>query len=600
MAEPGWVRHALRVGRFEFRRSVRELWRDKARFALTALGVVLPSVVVAGVLVLLGDAIRGVEPMPMPDGIRGTVALFWLFAVFLVAQRVASARPRPDAEALLLTTVSARSVAAGLALAETLRILAYFGLPTLVVTGASVALLGSPASVVAVPAAVVLFAATVVVAGSAVGYAAAWLVATSLFVARHKTALGSVASLAAMGGYFLFLYPGLVGLSGASLAWLPVGWVADLAVVGTPLVGSTTRLAGVLLVSAVVLLGGGALVDRETTALWFTDPVSVDADESGAADERSSVDATPGAAGEQSPAASGRDALADAVEPLAVPRSLVSEPVRRVAEWVLLRTRRDPNRLTFLLIPAMAFGSPVVSTAVQSGSTGALLAPLCAVVLPWFAGSLFAMNPLGDEGRVLPVTLTAVSGRAYVRGLLVPGLLVGLPVVVVAAAVAGLLSPYSPAERVGLVALGAYLTCVAVAVTPAVGMALPRFSAISVGQSREVLPPRMSAVAVHAALTVLPGGLLAGLVVAPAAIRMVFAGAFGFAPALALRLLAASDEGTLAETAAWFADVGEAVGSVGIAELQVVLGGGLLVGGVAAAGLLYRYAVGRFDRYVPP
>ena len=599
MAESGWVRHALRVGGFEFRRSVRGLWRDKARFALTALGVAFPSVLFAGLLVLFGDAIRGVESTPVPDQIRGTVALFWLFAVFLVAQRVASARPRPDAESLLLTTVSSRSVAGGLALAETFRILTYLGLPTLVLTGASVVLLGSPASVVAVPAAVVLFATTAVVAGSAVGYAAAWLVATSRFVARHKTVLGSVASLAAMGGYFLFLYPELAGLSGASLAWLPVGWFADLAVVGTPFVGSASRLAGVLLASAVVLLGGGALVDRETAALWFTDPVSVDADESGATGQSSGVGAASGARDEQAPKAAKRDALADAVEPLAVPRSLVPDPVRRVAEWVLLRTRRDPNRLTFLLIPVVAVGSPVVSTAVQSGSVAALLAPLLAVALPWFAGSLFAMNPFGDEGRVLPVTLTAVSGRAYVRGLMVPGLLVGLPVAVLATAVAGFVSPYSLAERAGLVALGAYLTCVSVAITPAVGMVLPRFSAISVGQSKDVLPPRMSAVAVHAALIVVPGGLLAGLVVAPGGVRTVLAGLFGALPAVLLELLAGSDAGALAGASAWFGDVGEAIGSVGLAELRA-LGAGLLVAGVAVAGLLYRYAIRRFDGYTPP
>lgn len=97
----------------------------------------------------------------------------------------------------------------------------------------------------------------------------------------------------------------------------------------------------------------------------------------------------------------------------------------------------------FLVIPVVAIGSPLVSTAVQSGSIGALAALLAAVALPWLAGSLFAMNPLGDEGAVLPVTLTAISGRQYVRGLMVPGLVFGLPIVLIVTAIAGLVSPYT-------------------------------------------------------------------------------------------------------------------------------------------------------------
>lgn len=591
MAESGWARHALSIGVFEFRRSVRAIWQDKGRFALMALGVLIPSLMMAAFVVVFADTIRGVESLPVPDQIRGTVALFWLFGLFLIGQRVVSARTRIEAEPLMLTTVSARTVAGGLLIAESLRILAYLGLPVLVLTSASIFLFSSPASLVLVPVAALLFTATAVVIGAVCGYAVAWIVATSQFVASHKTVLGSAASLLLMGGYFLFLYPQIGGVSQAALAWFPMGWFADLAIVGTRFVGSPFRAVGVVVGSIVLLVGGGAIVERETVALWFTESVSPDAEDDAPEHE-------PVAAGEDSARPSHRDALAAAVKPLAVP-AFVPTPIRRVAEWALLRTRRDPNRLMFLMIPVFAVGSPLVSTGLQSGSIFALLAPVSAVVLPWLAGSLFAMNPLGDEGAVLPVTLTAVSGKQYVRGMMVPGLLFGLPIVLAVTGITGMLSPYSFVESVGLVALGVYLTCVAVTITPAIGMALPRFSAISVGQSRDVLPPRMSAVAVHVVLSVLPGALLAALLIAPELARVVIAGVSGFVPAFVLGLLPGSNSGLLAGTIEWFSSVGQGVQAVGLAQLQVGGGGMLLVGGVLVSFLLYRNAVNRFERYSP-
>ena len=601
MAEPGWPRHALAVGVFEFRRSVRALWADKARFGLVALGVAVPSLVVTALAVVLADAIRGVEAFRVSDVVRGSIALFWLFDVYLVAQRVVSARTRIEAESLMLTTVSTRTAAVGLLVAETLRAGAYAGLPALVVTGIAVFLLGSPASLVVVPVTVLLFVATAVVAGSIVGYMAAWLVATSRFVARHRTVLGTAAAVLGMGGYFLFLYPQVSGVSQALLAWVPMGWFVDLAVVGARFVGSPLLAIGAVVASVLVLVVGGAVVERQTVALWFTEPVSPETDEPGELDG-SAHDGTRGATQtREGGTASGQsrgDALAAAVAPLTVPR-IGSAPVRHVAEWVLLRTRRDPNRLMFLLIPVFAIGSPLVSTAVQSGSVGTLAAPLCAVALPWLAGSAFALNPLGDEGAVLPVTLTTVSGRQYVRGLAVPGLVFGLPLVLVATGLAGVVSPYTLAERLALVVLGGYLTVVSVTVTPAVGMALPRFSAISVGQSRDVVPPRMSAVAVHAALTVVPGAFLAALVVAPGTAQGVLAGLVGSLPSFVLELLVGSNDGVLAAMAGAFSDLGDGIRGVEPARLRAVGGAAGLTGGVLVSVLLYRNAVSRFERYSP-
>lgn len=584
MAEAGWARNAVRIGVFEFRRSVRAMWREKFRLAFLIPGVLLPTLVCALFFVVGHDAISGIEAHPIPDSGRGMLALSWLFIVFMIGQRTVSARKRIEAEPLVLTTVSSRTVAGGLLVGELLRVLAYVGLPLFVLTGGFALLFGSIVSLLAVPAAMLLYVGTAVVVGQLCGYAVAWLVETSRFVARHKMVLGTVAVLIGMGGYFVFITAGpYVGIDGSVFAWLPTGWVVDLAVLGTPIVGSTLHTVGGVVAGATIGAVGAVVIERETGALWFSEPVSVEGDDTDS---------------EAHPSNESRDALAGAVWPLVVPR-LLGQPTRRVAEWVLLRTRRDPNRLLFVLLPVFVLPSSLFGAGTAFGSVTALLAPLCAVGLPWLAGSLFALNSLGDEGTVLPVTLTAVSGRQYVRGLVLPGLLFGLPIGVVVTTVAGVVSPYTLAEQASLVLVCAYLTCVSVTVTPAVGMALPRFSAISVGQSQDVRPPRMGAIAVHMALTVLPGGLLAALVVAPSAARTGIASLLGYLPSLLLGLLT-SDGGFLTGPASWFARLGTELQAIDLGLFRIGAGVVLVVGGAVVAVLLYRNAVHRFQRYAPP
>jgi hypothetical protein len=589
MAEPGWLRHAIQVGVFEFRRSVRATWRDKARFGLMALGLVFPSLLLVGFTILFADSIRGAGTITLPGQVSGMIALFWLFGVFIVAQRVASARPRIDAEPLMLTTVSSRTAAGGLLVAETLRVLAYLGLPALTLTGVVLYLFGPSVSLVSLPFAAVLFAATAVVGGSIVGYAVAWLVATSRFVARHKTVLGSVVALLAMGGYALTLLP-QTGFGGqAALAWLPVGWFADLAALGTPITGARGRVVGALLGSVIILVGGGIVVERVTAALWFTDPISIDDDAAVEhADRPTDSDTQP---------TQHRDALAASIRPLTIP-PIVAAPTRHVAEWTLLRTRRDPRRLMFLLMPVFLFGSSIISTGVQSGSIRTFAAPLCAIVLPWMAGVLVAMNPFGDEGAVLPVTLTTVSGTQYVRGLILPGLLFGLPVVVVVTAGAALFSPDGLVPSLVLVLLSVYLTVVAAAIAPAIGMRFPRFSAISIGQRRAVLPPRITAVVLHLGVTVLPGSILVLLVVAPELARALVAGLFGSLPAILLGLIGGSN-GMLSQAATWFNQLGQVIRATNVGQFRLVGGGILLIGGVIVAFGSYRYAIQRFERFDP-
>jgi len=587
MAESKWPQHALRVGVFEFRRSVRAIWQDKARAFLMAAGLVFPSLMLVGFIYLFSGAIRNAGPVSLPPVARGTVALLWLFGVFIATQRVVSARPRIDAEPLMLTTVSARAVVGGLLVAETLRVLAYLGLPVLVLTGGVVYLFGSLVSILLIPLAAILLGLTAVLVGMALGYAIALVIATSPFVARHKTVLGGIAVVVAMGGYLLVTLPQFGGVGQEALAVLPVGWFVDLAVIGSPVRGSMSR-AGVAVVGSLLVVAGGiVLVEREATRLWFTDPVSGEK-ETDVAPEKT----TPEQDGT-------RTALADAIAPLGIPRG-VSQPTRRVAQWSLLRTRRDPRRLNFLLLPVVMVGSGLFSSGMQAASPWMIFAPAAAVLLPWMAGATFAMNPLGDEGTVLPVTLISVSGTAYVRGLMLPGLLFGIPIVVLATGGAALVGSFELPATIGLVGVSLLTTLVAVTTAPAVGLWFPRFSAISIGQSREVIPPRLLTTAFHFLSVTIPGALLAILLLEPQLARTLVAGLIGFLPGALLQLATGGGSGILSDVGTWFHGIGTAIQSTGTGSFRLTAGSLLVVGAVTVAVLAYWAAVRRFDSYSPP
>lgn len=589
MAEGARVRQSLRIGVFEFRRTIRALWQDKAQFGLILCGAVLLTLIPVLFSVTFAETIRGLERLPVVDQTRGTVAFFWLLAVFFVGQRVISMRARIEAEPFILTSVSTRAAAGGLIVAEVLRIGVYLAGPVFVLTVIGVVLLDSLASLVFVPVTALLFVMTAVVVGSACGYAIALLVATSPFVARHKTAFGIGGSILLMGVLFLFMIPEF-GVEQSLLAWLPVGWFTDLAMIGTGLVGTPLRWNGALLTTAVILLVGGTIVERETSTLWVIEPITVDTEKSASGSKRRSKRQN------QSATTARSDAFETTVTTLLAPRFLPT-PTRRVAQWVLLRTRRDPKRLLWFLMPVFAIYSGLANVLLHTDSIHTVAAPLFAVMIPWAVGTLFAINPFGDEGAMLPVTLTAVPGRQYVHGLIVPALLLGLPVVTLVTALATFISPYTLGERFGLLVVGIYLTCIAVVIAPAIGMTLPRFSAFSIGQSRTVVPPRMTAVATHGVLIVLPGTVLASLLLVPETTRAVLAGLFGFLPAALLELLAESTGGVFTIPADWFAAVGELFVSLDITSLRAIGGGTIVFGGPLVAALAYRYAIAQFEGY---
>ncbi len=171
--------------------------------------------------------------------------------------------------------------------------------------------------------------------------------------------------------------------------------------------------------SATGSLVGGVLSVRLATAYWATDR---------------------GAARQESEPSQfqhrGTNTLAAAIAPITIPY-IVNVPTRRVAQLVVLRLRRTPRKASFIIIfISISVYAGMIS--VRMDNLMAVVLVLCSFCLPILVGAVFGLNPLGDEGAALPATLTSsVSGVQYIRGVMLPGLLYGLPLTIITTALAG-------------------------------------------------------------------------------------------------------------------------------------------------------------------
>jgi hypothetical protein len=588
MAERGWLGHGLAVGWFEFRRTVRDVRHSKRQLASIGAGTVMPLLVILAAWLL----VRGNVPADFDAGaytvavVRGQVTAAWLFFAFMFTQRTASVRPRPDAQSLMLTTVSARTATVGLWLAETLRALGYVGPVALAGTLAVTDLLGTPAILLTLPLATVLFVASSVTVGSLCGYLAALAVARIAIVARYKMWLSGGLSMVV----FAVIIAGQTVVPAGplfdALAAVPLGWLVDLAALGTGVrANATVAVVGAGVALAVIVLGGRA-IEMTTAQFWYSTPVSPAAD---------SPQSDPAETAETRAGRWLDGALDSALSP--IPSLPVgSRPTRRVASMTVLHTVRNPRRLTIFMIPVFAIGGSLLSSGVGGGFSRALAVGAVAF-LPWLPSALFTLNPLGDQQAVLPVTLTTVDPRSFVHGIALPGLVYGLPVAVGLTVVGCVLTSISALETLLLAALAAGLSVTAAAICPAIGSFLPRFSAISVGQADEVLPPRFSAVVFSLGLVCVPSGYLALLVVAPAGAQTLLAGVVGWLPALLVELVAALLSVSLDGVSGFFTGLAEQITGLETGAFRFTAAGVLLSAGVVATLLGYRYAVRTVERY---
>ncbi|WP_226042902.1 hypothetical protein [Natrinema sp. DC36] len=509
MTEKNWARHSVQLGIVGVRRTIRKLRRNPYRIRLLAFSAICLGICLGGMGVLYALLLRSLTgPFSIPGSVRVGVTALWVFGVWFLVQRSLLYWRTPKAKSFVLTTVSTRTAAVGMLLAEFLAACLFLVAPTVLLVGVVGYAFLSPLTLLMIPVAVGLFAATAIVVGYGLGFAYLFVTTRSRgFTNQQGQVLVQLVFLAVvvyLVAQFLGAVPAVWEVT--TLTWLPPSWLVDLAVLGTPVTASLGRaLAGVL--GCVVVLGGGSLViERLAGVYWVTDPGSAASESEGTATgSRSHNGGT----------------LAAGISPLVIP-GFVGRPTQRIAQVVLLRLRRAPRRLLFLVTLVVSLGIYLGVLYAQLDEPLSLVPVVCALFFPWLAGAAFGLNPLGDEGAVLPVTLTSsASGRQYVRGFMLPGLLYGLPVTVLCTLVGSVVSPYPLGVQAGFVVIGVVLHVVAVVLAPAAGMRFPRFSSISVSQSGGIVPPSMTAILVYSLAVGLLGGGILFVLLAPVSIYNV-------------------------------------------------------------------------------
>lgn len=483
--------------------------------------------------------------VPVLEGARVALTFLWFVPTLMVAQRAVGKTGRIDHADGMLTTVSPADVVGGLLLAEYARLLAVVSVPILSVAAALAYGLGAPAVFVTIV--VTLFASftTSLLTGHLLGVLFKNVLEGSELLTRYKSVLAVLAFLA----YFLAVSSdGFGQLFARTLSFLgqfPMGWFGDLLVVGLPsVVPSTGRVVGAIGLLAVGVPLLLALDVRASSRLWYADRA------------RPTV---------RQHAASGTNANARFLGGVA------SGPTRAVAASVWRRTTRGPIRLIYVAYPLLLLFAPL-RNAITTGQVSETLPVLLAFYGTWAIGAA-ALNPLGDEGAMLPVTvLSTISGRQFVRGHVLAVTVVGLPVLLVVTAVTGFLSPLELRIWLALTAAGGVLSVTGPLVALALGTAFPRFGEVKVTRSRRVVVPSKTAFAYY---TLVLGS-----------------GFFGAAVALVPRAASVLSN----SLAFWSSLVGPTL-EIAPTTFQFVGGVVALLLGVVAPPLAYRYAVRQFDAY---
>ena len=483
------LRHGSQVAHAEFRRSVRQYTRDWRR----VLGVAVTVLFFGGGLLVtipsayvLGRTARSVSSIPFLTPIATVLPVLLVgLSAFRTIERIGAV----DAEALLLTTVHPRAAVIGLIGSEVARLGVWFGVPLAAAVAAFALGLGSPTFLITVTA----------VAVPAVCWAAVWGYALGLGVLRVLRRLPRVRRVAKWLGVGVLL----VGVAGSQLvgqfiadgtvpvaltvddiAFAPVAEYVAFAFVGTPL-SQPISLRGVAVFVGIVCFTpvGLAVATRQASALWFTDITT----NTGSTAERTTTGW------------------------FDVPWPFTTTAAGRVAWGHLVRAARHPQELSHLLLVVFFIG-PIGSTFLQSSgdALGILVAGTGVGLGTYLAGATFGLNPLGDDRPQLPLVLLAgTDARTIVRGRVLAGVAVGLPVAVIVPAVGAGLGA-QPTVAAAFAAVGGLLCITAATFAVGVGTAYPVYEEREFWGSETVVP---STLVMLTYLAVVSGGTVIGLVV---------------------------------------------------------------------------------------
>ncbi|KZN24838.1 hypothetical protein A4G99_10980 [Haladaptatus sp. R4] len=486
-----WVTKSVRIGRTEAVRTWRSVTRNRRQLLLrVVLRIPLISMLTA-ISVVFGLLVRNDPPRTVSTRLRLVVVLCWVFFAFIFAVRAFGKTHRVDRIDLLLTTVPPRVVVGGLLIAEFVRVGTSILVPLfLMAVGFSYGS-GDIVTLFTMVSGGLLAIVSALFVGYAAGICGAIFVTRSEIVARHRTGI-SVLLLAIMVptalALQLFGHAGARSLDGLTpvVRYVPIGWYADIVFSGTPLAVSTGHVVGGVVGTFVLVPLLTFSIEQLATIHWYGERIQPPS-ETKRDDERVDPDF---------------DALSAALGAVALlfPAG-ISYPTERVSKKTLLRALRRPSKLSHLALP-IGITAVMVAT-IPHETLRNELPVITALMGSWTAGAAFTLNPLGDEGPMLPLTLSSsLTGEQFVSGLLLPGVLIGVPVETLLTLIACVSDGWRLLPTIEMGVVGVLLGLTAVVFAAWIGISAPRFDGVTVSQRRGLGTPSTTALVAYSGFVI--------------------------------------------------------------------------------------------------
>ena len=543
------------VAGLELRRTVRAVAGDRTKLVvLAAVGLfALGPITAVGLFVLpeIGERAAAATlstdtATTVTEYVTGAVAVLWVFLTVMSIMRTVTAVADVDEPAFLLLSTPVRNSVVGIVVAE-IALYATVLVPIATLfAGAFAYGAGTVLPVLVAPLLVALLLVTAIPVGFVVGIWVRHLITVYEPIARYRTLLFAAFWLVYFGAIATGGLNVVMGTLFFSLQSSPLGWPGHLLLVGIPgIEPSATAIAGAVAGSALLLGAAFAASVPSAQRHWFADPARTDDEE---IDEETSSDRIAG-----------------------LLSGTVSRPVRTVTVTAIRRTKRAPIRLAYAgypLLGAIGFTQQII----ELGTVPTYMAVMFCLYVVWATGVLFTLNPLGDLGTALPAVVTStLTGRQSVRGRMLAGSLVGVPLALVASLALGIVSPLSLEHTAALIAGTVAGAVVTPALAAGIGSAFPRFGSVNVTNNREAVMPSKTAFFVYTVAIALPA--VSAVVLYLEAPELIA----GFASSLS----------------AW-----TPLPAVSISARSITVGAWIvLIAGLIAPVVSYRYAIERFDWY---
>lgn len=405
----------------------------------------------------------------LPTWLVMATGVVWLFLAVFLAGDAFGTNGDLDHDGQYLAIRPAADVIGGLLLSAAAKFSVYtIGLGLAGGAGLVVGT-GSPLPLVGIAAVAVLIPVTATAVGYPIGLALKGVVRRSENLGRLATLLGVGIGLA----YVTLSVTGelvtLIVQLHPVLTSPPLVWFGYLAFATTP--GSGVPAVGVLAligVAPLIVVGGTLLSVPIARYAWLADQARTIDD----GDRDTDLPTAPD---------SRLDAFLDV---------LCRAPATRgVASTTLRRAVRSPFQFVFVTPPLLA-GILFVESAVTTGTVPWYVPWFVVWYGAWAAGAVVPLNPLGNQGAVLPALLTSPArGRHVVHGNVVAATLVAAPPTVAIALGAGYSAGSAPATLAALVLASVAAVAGSAVLATGIGSVFPRFERLSLDGSRQAVPP---------------------------------------------------------------------------------------------------------------